>query len=124
MPKFESWREGAAVRKATRQARPDDAPKTRGVPNRRNTKLWCRGKVGVKHVVKVGTYSDLKNWNGRAGSVNLSDAFHGWLVQYCSECGKELQRYVPPFSSHYAKPIPDWAEAYLVEHPECRRMPR
>ncbi len=106
---------GAAVRKATRQSPIDDTPRTRGVPNKRNTKLWCKGKVGVEHKPAVKTWFELKNWQG------APTTWKGWLVLYCSECGKELQSYVPPFDNYpLRKPhvVPDWAAKHFAEHPE------
>jgi hypothetical protein len=102
---------GVAVRKAARQTLVDDAPKTRSVPNKRNTKLWCKGKVGVEHKPVVGTWRAAKNWSG-------PNIFHGGLIQYCSECGKEIAQFLPMRGS--ARPTPEWAEAFYVLHPEER----
>lgn len=115
MPKYESWAMGAAVRKATRQTPVDDAPRTRGVPNKRDTKRWCRGKVGVEHKLAVKTYRELKGTGGMA--------FQGWLVRYCSGCGKEIEQFVPPWrGSASSKPIPKWAEEYFEAHPDERPL--
>ncbi len=113
MPKYESWQMGAAVRKAIRQAPVvSDAPATRSVPNSRKTKKWCRGKAGVEHVLNVKTHRELKNW------VAGSDILKGWLVCYCSKCGKEIESYIPPINSRTAKPVPDWAAEYFRANPE------
>lgn len=119
MPKYESWSHGAAVRKAGRQSPVvDDAPKTRGVPNNRKTKIWCKGKVGVEHKMAVSTYVLLKGWDAR-GCGTLGHAFKGWLIRYCSVCGKELENYMPPLSGMSStRVIPDWAVAYFAEHPD------
>lgn len=106
---------GVAVRKAARQTLVDDAPKTRSVPNRRNTRRWCKGKVGAEHKSVVGTWRALKHTGGRDFHGTL---FHGGLIRYCSECGKEIETFLPMRGS--SRPTPDWAEAFYVLHPEER----
>jgi hypothetical protein len=128
MAKYSSWREGAVAVKAARQAPVvDDAPATRHVPNKRDTKRWCKGKVGREHKPAVKTYSELKNWQGIKGMA--TDIWQGWVVQYCTECGKELDHYSPPWGNValYRKPPPPppaWAEEYFADHPEARPVQR
>ncbi len=125
MPKYSTWREGAAARKDARHTTPDDAPKTRGVPNKRNTKRWCKGKVGVEHKPAVKTYRELKNWQGIGDGQWGSNIFQGWLVRYCTECGKEIDHFYPQPSGHpVPKPTPEWAEEYFKDHPDDRPRPR
>jgi hypothetical protein len=108
MPKFESWREGATVRRDARRTAVDDTPKTRGLSSR-DTRRWCKGKIGVEHKHEVKPWSDLKK--------------HGfvldWLVLFCSTCGKDLDRYIPPHPNwtRKPKPTPEWAAKYIAEHP-------
>jgi len=69
----------------------------------------------------------VKNWRG-VGSWGVSDSFRGWLVQYCSECGRDLASYSPPhrdwpYPPGGRKPVPEWAEAYYAAHPEARVIP-
>ncbi len=40
------WKEGAIKRRDARHTKSSDGHKTT-VPNKRNTKKWCKGKVGV-----------------------------------------------------------------------------
>jgi hypothetical protein len=87
----------------------------RNGPAKRDRKAWCRGKVGVPHKYKTTTYAALKGYDPHKG------IYQGWLVQYCIECGKELDKYYPPFFSRRDKLVPAWAEQFLVEHPEQRR---
>jgi hypothetical protein len=124
MAKASSWRERANAVKIARQAPAPEAPKTRGLGNKRDTKRWCKGKVGVKHMPAVKTYAELKNWKGLKGLA--PNIWQGWLVQYCSECGKELDHYVPPWGdvAVYRKPPPPppaWAEEFFQAHPDERR---
>src|ERR1035441_9105269 len=125
MGKVSSWREATVVRKVARQAPAPEAPKTRGVPNKRDTKRWGRGSVNVAHKPAVKTYAELKHWQGLKGLAQ--NIWQGWLVRYCSECGKELEHYTPPWGdvAAYLKPPPpppEWAEDYFQAHPEERKV--
>lgn len=119
---------GAAARRDSRHTLGSDAAKTRSNPNKRDTKRWCKGKVGIEHKPAVKTYAEIKNWQGIKGLAK-GDIWQGWLVQYCSTCGKELDHYVPPFGdvALYRKPPPpppEWAEAFFADHPETRPLRR
>jgi hypothetical protein len=103
MPKFESWRHGSTARRDERQApRPETAHAKGG--SSRNTKRWCRGKVGVEHALVVRK------------KAALGKSYYGWskcIVRYCSRCGKELDYYWPPSDSwpkemRDKRPAPDW----------------
>lgn len=88
------WKVGAAARRDARHALGDvHAGKT---PNRKDTKRWCRGKVGREHATAVGTHAEVKGWNA---------IFATWQVLYCTECGRELDVY---YGSKQEKP--DWAK--------------
>jgi hypothetical protein len=94
------------------------------VPNKRDTKRWCKGKVGVEHKPAVKTFSEIKNWQG-FGDRKATDLWQGWLVQYCTGCGKELDHYTPPYGdvAKYRKPPPPppaWATEFFEAHPETR----
>jgi hypothetical protein len=113
----------SAARKAIRQSLNSDVSRTRSIPNTRDTKQWCKGKIGVEHKLAVKTYLDLKNWT--------SPGFEGWLVRYCATCGKELATYAPPWRTmvplpqmsrrYQPKPMPEWASEFFDAHPEIKR---
>jgi hypothetical protein len=105
-----SYREETAKHKAARQASlAVDAPRTRGVPNRRNTKRWCHGKVGVEHKLVVKPYAEVK------GELGFRDIFKGWLIQYCVECGKNTATYHPSAVTGPVTPIPAWVAEHLAK---------
>lgn len=93
------WKERSVKRRDDRQAK---APEIRA-PGRSNkdTKRWCRGKVGREHKPECVDYNKWKN--------QASNFATGWKVLLCSECGKELDYYWPaPWGKTKSIP-PDWA---------------
>jgi hypothetical protein len=71
------WRERANRRRDERHtAIPDDAPRPK--PGSKNTKKWCKGKVGREHKPEC-----------RDGHIQ------GWKNLVCTECGKHLDYYWP-----------------------------
>ena len=70
---MKSWKEGAVARRDARHTSVPDAPRTRSIPNRRDTKWWCKGKVGAERVLAIKSYRDLKG--------GLPQVFEGWVVQ-------------------------------------------
>ena len=69
---------------------PPEIPKHR---SNKDTKKWCKGKVGVEHQLKCMVYSEL---------LDTSRA----LV--CTECGKRLAVYFPWPNKEENKP--DWVD--------------
>lgn len=55
-----SWKSGGVRAKDTRNARDDlkEAPKTK----KKNTKQWCKGKIGVEHepIIKDGHWYNIE----------------------------------------------------------------
>jgi hypothetical protein len=49
--------------------------------SKKNTKKWCRGKVGVKHQPEWVSYNSTKH---------TSFAPNGWRLFICKKCGREL----------------------------------
>lgn len=93
------WRERANKRRDERQTkvpvvRPPSASK-------RDTKKWCRGKVGIAHKPVCVDYNDLKR----------SNYYTGWKVLVCEACQKQLDHYWPsPFCPPAERPAPPaWA---------------
>jgi hypothetical protein len=109
MPKFSSWREGSAARRVERQApAAKDVPKTRGT---RDTKRWCRGRLGVEHRAVVKTRSELgkDTWS----RDHLKPLRRQWLIRFCTVCGKEIDHYYP-FGTMIDRP-PPWALEFIAE---------
>lgn len=77
--------------------------------SKRNTKRWCRGKVGREHKPRCVDYSDLKNvtWGSK------------WKVLLCDECGKQLDHWWPRmFDFETAKTPPAWVVMPETEEPK------
>lgn len=96
MTKAKTWKGDAADRRDARNARTPEVDANAKPAKKKNTKRWCRGKVGVEHVlecVKKEYYS--------------CSVFY---VHACTTCGKELAwwhpstRWLPPRD----RKKPDW----------------
>ena len=70
---------------------------------RKDTRRWCKGKVGVEHTSVCMSYEEAKRVKD---DVSMISAHHRgrWLV--CTTCGKELAFYYP--SKNRKKP--DWVK--------------
>ena len=70
------WKEGAARRRDERATKTDG---THRHVSRKNTRRWCKGKVGVQHVTEP------VDWV----------AFHGTVYGYdkCVRCGKKVRHW-------------------------------
>ncbi len=55
----------------------------------KNTRKWCRGKVGVPHKPKCVRYDEYENQHGESRWTK------GWKVLVCESCGKELDHWWP-----------------------------
>lgn len=75
---------------------PPEIPKHR---SNKDTKKWCKGKIGVEHQLKCMVFSDL---------LDKSRA----LV--CTECGKRLAYYFHPLpdsnGNYKEENKPDWVD--------------
>lgn len=87
------WKIGAAKRRDARATKISDESKagSNKKDSKKDTKKWCRGKVGVEHVLKCFKYSELK----LTGSDFRGTCFSKWRILACVECGKELKCYIP-----------------------------
>lgn len=65
----------------------DEIPKYR---SKKNTKKWCKGKVGVEHKTKWVKGSELKNTNNRLKDILIRKPSVNRFVLICEVCGKEL----------------------------------
>lgn len=94
-----SYRESCVQRHNERHTKGPIKPKPR-VGNSKNTKKWCRGVRGRLHKPKCVPYQDMKNAGWAPGA---------WKVLVCTECGKELDYFMPN----------DWCKnpKYYLEQP-------
>src|SRR5271165_5583339 len=76
------WKESANKRKDKRHTKDSDEHKTTTQSNKRNTKKWCKGKVGVEHKLECRNYNEVKNTD--------RPYLDSWRVLMCSVCGKEM----------------------------------
>jgi hypothetical protein len=84
------WKAGAVKYRDARHTKGPDGH--RPVAGKKDTKKWCRGKVGVKHELKCMPWSTLTT--GR--------------VLACVNCGKHLDYYLPwPTQT----PKPAWVDS-------------
>lgn len=91
------WRERANRRRDERHtALPCIRPPS---SSKRDTKKWCRGKVGAEHRPICVGYNALKN-------VTYAP---DWKVLLCTECGKHLNYWMPCPWSETKEPTPSWA---------------
>jgi hypothetical protein len=95
------WKESATRRRDARQTKAPDirAPSA----SKKNTKKWCRGKVGAEHKPVCVSYNE---WENRRTWAKWSK---DWKVLICSECGKQLDYWWPNTIISEKKPCPDWA---------------
>jgi len=86
------WKEQAAKRRDKRNIKEPETNKPQ--PSKKDTRKWCKGKVGKEHQMKVIRYSDIHKW-----SLNKKAK-----ILFCSVCGKELDIYWG------GKNKPEWAK--------------
>lgn len=80
-----SWRGRAVHRRNERQTA---APEIRAPSgSKKDTKKWCRGKVGTPHKAVCKTFGELKNQRWSRDTE--------WKVLVCSDCEKVLERWFP-----------------------------
>lgn len=91
------WKKAANKRRGIRQDKPDDAA-VKPAGKCKNTKRWCKGKVGVDHEPKCMLYK-----NARPEGYT-----HYWRELVCSKCGKILAYYYPSYRS--LEPKPAWVD--------------
>jgi hypothetical protein len=99
------WKEGANKRRDERHTKSPDEP-DKGTPKiskkKKDTKKWCKGKVGVEHQLKCYDYDELKNKN-----TNLVGSYaKNWKVLSCTICGKQIETFIP--RNNNSKP--DWVK--------------
>jgi len=80
--------------------RDDEVPKHR---SSKNTKKWCKGKVGVQHVGEPVTYAEWKHCPPESFGRRV-----GWWVLICKNCRKELDWYYPIKWMKREQKVPAW----------------
>jgi len=90
------WKEGAIKRRDARHTKSSDEHTTTSI-NKRNTKKWCKGKVGVEHKTECRKYDEVKKTS--------SKYFKTWRLLVCTVCGKEIATYYPT-----KKIKPEWVD--------------
>lgn len=90
------WKENAVKRRDARHTKSSDEHKTTA-PNKRNTRKWCKGKVGVEHKAECKKYHEVKNTSFKF--------YRSWRILVCTVCGKELDIY---FATRKNKP--EWVD--------------
>lgn len=87
----------------------EDKEIAKGSFKRKDTKRWCKGKVGKEHTHKIMPYDDAKR---RGTSLGFNKSItRNWFILCCSECGKELDIYMPFGKLKHKKP--EWLKKYL-----------
>ncbi len=64
----------------------------------KNTRKWCRGKVGIEHMPKCFAYG-----HGRGAALGI---FADWRTLVCTTCGKRLDSWCP--WQRETRPTPPW----------------
>lgn len=93
-----SWKKSAADRRDARNTKSPEASKP--VPSKKDTKRWCKGKVGVEHKLECRDYVATKN---------APEYLNRWKLLICTACGKELERWAP-FGRRANNPPPEWVK--------------
>lgn len=64
----------------------------RPCPAKKNTRKWCKGKVGRAHTMERMHWVDLPNFiSCSRDNPNRYEGYAGkWMVDRCSTCGKVL----------------------------------
>ena len=66
-------------------------------PRRKNTRRWCRGKVGVPHTpaIREGDPKEqVPDWLKRCGTNSWTGKWRCAEQEYCTRCGKIIRRRV------------------------------
>lgn len=96
--KMSDWKEESIKRRDIRSTKGSDEHRKDSSINNKNTKKWCKGKVGREHKPVCMTYSEAKLPQAErdlkrkgVGIVGKTQSRYRYLV--CTSCGKELAIY-------------------------------
>jgi ribosomal protein S25 len=97
------WKKAASDRRDERHIKDEkEVPKH---SSKKNTKKWCRGKVGVEHKLECKKYNDVKNMS------IIAQYYINARILICTVCGKELDAYLPHSNIFFkSKPKPEWVD--------------
>lgn len=103
------WKESSNKRREVRHTKDSDEHRKESSIKRKNTKRWCKGKVGKEHTTVCMTYAEAKLPKEernvtRSGVGKASKYFERYRFLVCTNCGKELEVYYG-LKSHQK---PDW----------------
>jgi hypothetical protein len=89
------WRVRANERRDARHTKtPVEVPKPAAANKKKDTRRWCRGKVGVEHTPKCVDYGEAKHAPTDYCGHPVNH-YEGWKLLICTTCGKELDRFCP-----------------------------
>ena len=94
------WKERANKRRDERHTKTPEMHHPS--PAKKDTKKWCKGKVGREHTLKVLDGKDKGSYVQREGGSKKFVIMEKWRYLICTTCGKELDVYY----GHGEKP--DW----------------
>ena len=95
-----SWRLGAAEVRDARHVH--DGPEVTAAPAKhKDTRRWCKGKIGREHVMAVSIMNRHGIW--------------AELVRHCSGCGKKFGSFHRSSYASVRRNPPDWATKDLLK---------
>jgi len=101
------YKKSSTDRRDTRNAKDGpEAPKPRA--SKKNTRKWCKGKVGVEHTPVCRDYREVKHSGDLTFGERQVSLYQGWKILMCSECGKELDYYYPMGLNGKVRREPPW----------------
>lgn len=103
----ESWKQSGVKVRDARHTKVEDTATPSLPSKKKDTKKWCRGKVGTQHELKCFVY---KNDNG-------SKFTKCWYVLSCMSCGKEMDHYYGTFVNSKK---PDWVVDEVFSNEKCQ----
>ena len=66
--------------------------------NKKDTKKWCRGRVGREHKLACIGHNRIKDWK----------------ILACTECGKHMDHYWPNPWRKSDEPAPEWVQQSVL----------
>lgn len=83
-----NWKEESAARRDFRAIKTDGATSS---SRKKNKKRWCKGRVGVEHILVIVKDERLRAW------PCLPNRLFGCCHhEICTVCGKEMRWNIPP----------------------------
>lgn len=80
---MKDWKQSEINRRDSRSAKDPEVVKP--IAGKKDTKRWCRGKVGREHITECRKGKELK--------CAPSYCREQWRILICKVCGKELDNY-------------------------------